>query len=39
MFSAYQVHFSYAGDLESQELSGNSVIDRKRVLFVWTAIK
>ena len=39
MSSAYQVHFPYAGDLESQELSGNSVVGRKRAWFVWTAIK
>jgi len=34
MSSAYQVHFPYAGDLESQELSGNSVVGRKRAWFV-----
>ena len=39
MSSAYQVHLPYAGDLESQELSDNFVVGRKRVWFVWTAIK
>ena len=34
MSSAYQVHLPYAGDLESQELSGNSIVGRKRVWLV-----
>jgi len=34
MSSAYQVHLPYAGDLESQELSDNFVVGRKRVWFV-----
>ena len=37
--SAYQAHLPYAGDPEIQELSGDSVVGRKRTWFIWTARK